>query len=447
MHTPLRGFTPDAFRRRRERVFHALADDAMVLPGAAVQLSSRDTEHRFRPDSELFYVTGVDEPEAVAVLRGHANEERFVLFVRPKDPKAELWNGPRLGPEEARVRHQADAVHPLNELDARLPKLLEGARRVYYRLDQGAGVEALVRSALRHARARGPRTGAGPRGVLDPGEILDDLRLVKDEEELDRLRRAAAITAEGVGAAMRVAHPGAGEWELEAALESTFRRAGADGPGYPSIVASGPNACVLHYVENSRRVGEHELVLIDAGASVDLYCGDITRTFPASGAFTAEQRRVYEVVERARACAVETVRPGATVADVHAAAARVITEGLVELGVLSGDVSELLGQKKHEAFYPHRTSHWLGLDVHDPGDYARSGVERPLEAGMVLTVEPGLYFAPSQEGVPEGFSGVGVRIEDDVLVTGDGFEVLTSGLPTAAREVEAWVQGGQSGET
>jgi Xaa-Pro aminopeptidase len=446
MHAPLRGFSPEAFERRRSRIFAALGQDAMILPGAAVQLSSRDTEHRFRPDSELFYVTGVDEPDAVAVLRGHAEEERFVLFVRPRDAKAELWSGPRLGPEEARVRHRADAVHPLGELEERLPKLLEGAVRVYYRLDQGARVEGLVRAALRHARARGPRTGAGPRGVLDPGEILDDLRLIKDEEELDRLRRAAAITSEGVGAAMRGVRPGAGEWELEATVESTFRKAGGDGPGYLSIVASGPNACVLHYVENSRRIGARDLVLIDAGAAVDLYCGDITRTFPASGTFTVEQRRVYEVVERARARAVEAVRPGATVADVHAAAVRVLAEGLVELGVLAGDVSELIEQKKHEAFYPHRTSHWLGLDVHDPGDYARSGVERQLEPGMVLTVEPGLYFAPSQEGVPDAFSGIGVRIEDDVLVTGSGHEVLTAGLPTATEEVEAWVRGGQSRE-
>ena len=447
MHQPLRGFAPETFLRRRERVFAALGDDAMVLPGAAVQFSSRDTEHRFRPDAELFYVSGVDEPDAVAVLRGHAQEERYVLFVRPKDPKAELWNGPRLGPEEAKRRHGPDAVYPLGELEERLPKLLEGARRVYYRLDQGARVEALVRAALRHARARGPRTGAGPRGVLDPGEVLDDLRLVKDPDEVERLRRAAAVTAAGVGAAMRAVRPGLGEWELEATLESAFRKAGADGPGYLSIVASGPNACVLHYVENSRTIGERDLVLIDAGAAVDLYCGDITRTFPASGTFTGEQRAVYELVERARASAVRAVRPGTTVLDVHSEAARALTEGLVSLGVLEGDVSDLIEQKKHEAYYPHRTSHWLGLDVHDPGDYARGGAERLLEPGMVLTVEPGLYFSPAQEGVPERFAGIGVRIEDDVLVTEGGHEVLTSGLPTAAGEVEAWVRSGRAGGT
>jgi Xaa-Pro aminopeptidase len=447
MLKPLRGFTPEAFRRRRERVFQALGGDAMVLPGASIQLASRDTEHRFRPDSELFYVTGVDEPEAVAVLRGYADEERFVLFVRPRDPKAELWNGPRMGPEEAKSRHRADAAYPLGELEERLPKLLEGAGRVHYRLDQGARVEALVRGALRHARARGPRTGAGPRGVIDPGEILDDLRLIKDEEEQERLRRAAAVTAEGVGAAMRAVRPGAGEWELEAALESTFRMRGADGPGYLSIVASGANACVLHYVENSRRVGADDLVLIDAGAAVDLYSGDITRTFPAAGTFTPAQRAVYVVVERARARAVAAVRPGATIADVHAEAVRALTEGLVEMGVLDGDPAALIEGKRHEAFYPHRTSHWLGMDVHDPGDYARAGVDRSLEPGMVLTVEPGLYFSPSQDGVPERFSGIGVRIEDDVLVTLDGCEVLTAGVPTAPEEVEAWVRSGRPGGT
>jgi Xaa-Pro aminopeptidase len=446
MRAPLRGFDAAVFRRRRERVFEALGQDAMVLPGASVQFASRDTEHRFRPDAELFYATGLEEPEAVAVLRGHADEQRYVLFVRPKDAKAELWHGPRLGPELARERHAADAVYPMGELDERLPKLLEGAHRVYFRLDQEARVEALVRAALRRARARGARTGAGPRGVIDPGEILDDLRLIKDEPELDRLRRAAFVTAQGVGAAMRAVRPGMGEWELEATLESAFRVAGADGPGYLSIVASGVNACVLHYVENARRVGESDLVLIDAGASVDLYCGDITRTFPASGSFTPEQRAVYEVVEHARARAVEAVRPGITVADVHDEAVRVLTEGLVSLGALEGDVAALIGEKKHEAYYPHRTSHWLGLDVHDPGDYARGGVERALEPGMVLTIEPGLYFAPATEGVPARLSGIGVRVEDDVLVTERGREVLTAALPTAPDDVEAWVRSGREGE-
>jgi Xaa-Pro aminopeptidase len=447
MQAPLRGFSPETFRNRRALVFEALGSDAMVLPAASIQFASRDTERRFRPDSELFYLTGLVEPDAVAVLRGHAQEERFVLFVRPKDAKAELWNGPRLGPERAKECHGADAAYPLNELEERLPRLLDGARRVYYRLDQETRVDALVRQVLRTARARGARTGAGPRGLLDPGEILDEMRLVKDADEIARLRRAAQVTAEGVGEAMQAVEPGVGEWELEATLEAAFRRKGAEGPGYLSIVASGANACVLHYVDNVRRVGENDLVLIDAGASVDLYCGDITRTFPATGTFTREQRAVYDVIERARAAAVDAVRPGATVLDVHDAALAVLTEGLVGLGVLQGSVDELIREKKHELFYPHRTSHWLGLDVHDPGDYARDGKERALGPGMVLTVEPGLYFGPDVEGVPDRLRGIGVRIEDDLLVTPDGAEVLTSALPTAADQVEEWVRRGKRART
>jgi Xaa-Pro aminopeptidase len=406
---PLRGFSPDTFRRRRQRVLDALGKDALVLPGAPVRHASRDTEYRFRPDAELFYLTGLEEPEAAAVLRGHADEERFVLFVRPKDPKAELWNGPRLGPDEAKALHGADAAYPLEELETRLPKLLEGAGRVFHRLDQDPRTEALVRASLRHARERGPRTGAGPRGVVDPGELLDDLRLIKDDEEMARMRQAAALSALGLDAAVQTARPGVGEWEIEAAVDSAFRGAGTDGAGYPTIVASGANACVLHYVANSRRVGEKDLVLVDAGASLDLYNGDITRTFPVSGSFTAEQRAVYEVVDKARAMAVAAVRPGATVAHVHDVATRVLTDGLVSLGVLEGNAADLIEQKKHEAFYPHKTSHWLGLDVHDPGDYAREGSARVLEPDMVLTVEPGLYFRPG-DGTPDRFVGIGIRV-------------------------------------
>ena len=439
MPTDTRGFTPEVFRRRRERALAALGSSAMVLPGASVRFSSRDNEYRFRPDSELFYLTGMDEPEAVAVLRGHAQEERFVLFVRPRDAKAELWSGPRLGPEDAKERYGADAAYPLAELEERLPGLLERAHLVYHRLGRDDRTGLLVRAALASARARGQRKGEGPRGVVDPGEVLDDKRLVKDEEEVRRLREAAAITVEGFRRTLRAARPGVGEWELEAVMDSTFRLSGADGPAYLTIVGSGPNACVLHYVANARALAEGDLVLVDAGAAVSLYGADITRTFPAGGTFSDAQREVYDVVERARAAAVAAVRPGATTADVHAAAVSTLAAGLVELGVLEGEVEALVGDEKHEAFYPHQTSHWLGLDVHDVGDYARDGEPRALLPGMVFTVEPGLYFPPAAEGVPARFAGIGVRIEDDVLVTEDGCEVLTAALPTAAEEVEALV--------
>jgi Xaa-Pro aminopeptidase len=440
MHQLLRGFPPETFRRRRERAFALLGPDALVLPGGSIQYTSRDTEHRFRPDSEVFYLSGLEEPDVVVVLRGHADDqeksERFVIFVRPRDAKAELWSGKRLGPDAARELYGADAAYPLSELEERLPGLLDGSRRVYYRMDQHPRTESLVRGAIRHARARGARTGTGPRGIIDPGEILDDMRLVKDAAEIQKLRRACEISELGMRAAAESMRAGVGEWELEAALEAAYRRNGAEGPGYPSIVASGANACVLHYTENNRQAGANDLVLIDAGASVDLYCGDITRTLPIGGCFTPEQRLIYDVVEKARADAVAEIRPGATVASVHDAATKTLVAGLIDLGVLEGDPAALIAEKKHEAFYPHRTSHWLGLDVHDPGDYARGGQDRALEPGMVLTVEPGLYFG---EGAAR-FVGIGVRIEDDVLVTSDGHEVLTPGVPTGSADVERWVR-------
>ena len=452
-----RGFPPELFARRREAVLEELADGTMVLPAAPLRYRSRDTEHRYRPDSELFYLTGVTEPGSVAVLRSWADEDRFVLFVRERNAEAERWSGSRLGPDGAAERFGADAVHPLGELEERMPDLLAGGRSVHFRLG-GDGVpgliggtsaaarcRTLVLRSLERARRKGPRRGTGPRAVIDPGEILDELRLRKDEAELERIRRAAALTVEGFREGLGAVGAGVGEWEVEAALESSLRRAGAEGPAFPTIVGSGANACILHYVENGRRMEEGDLVLVDGGAEVDLYHGDVTRTVPVSGAFGPEQRALYDIVEEARRTAVAAVEPGATVADVHQACLRVLVEGMVEVGLLTGEVEALLEEDAHEAYFPHRTSHWLGLDVHDPGDYARGGENRILEAGMVLTVEPGLYVPATGPGDgregeeaaeyldPEAaarFAGIGIRIEDDVLVTADGRENLTADLPT-----------------
>jgi Xaa-Pro aminopeptidase len=375
----------------------------------------------------------------VAVLSG-GEEPRLTLFVRERDEDAELWSGERLGANGANERFAPDECHPLSELDGRLPKLLAEGRRIYYRLGREDAVERHVVQALRHARSKGARTGTGPRAVVDPGEILDEMRLVKDAFELETLRRAAEISVVGHLAAASAIAPGAGEWVVEAALDGAFRAAGAGGPAYESIVGSGRNACVLHYVANRDVVGEDAQVLVDAGAEYGLYGGDVTRTYPAAGSFTGPQRDVYQAVETAWRAAVAAVAPGATIDDVHRAATRALVDGLVSLGVLSGDAEQIMEDEGHKPYYPHRTSHWLGLDVHDPGDYARDGASRTLQPGMVLTVEPGLYFRP---GVAEtgGFSGIGVRIEDDVVVTEDGCEVLTAGLPTALEEVEELVGG------
>ena len=436
---------PEASREtlaaRRRRVFDQLGDGVMVLPATPVQYSSRDNERPYASDRELFYLTGLTEPETVAVLVG-GDEPRLVLFVRERDPDAELWAGPRLGPAGAEERVRPDACHPLPEMPDVLPGLLGGGDRLYYRFDRRDAVKDSVLQALATARSRGARRGTGPRGVIDPGEILDELRLRKDATELEAIRRACAITVGGHQAAAGAIRPGAGEWAVEAALEAAFRSAGATGPAFATIVGSGDNACVLHYVRNADTISDGDLVLVDAGAEAGCYCGDVTRTYPASGSFSPRQRRIYDLVDGARKAAIAATRPGATIRSVHDAAVRTMVEGLREMGVLSGNVDDLVEEGAHAAFFPHQTSHWLGLDVHDPGDYARAGEPRVLEPGMVFTVEPGLYFARDTENdVAREYAGIGVRIEDDVAVTADGCEVLTSSLPTSAADVEALVAG------
>ena len=413
----------------------------MVLTSGASRFRAGDDDSPHRPDSEVFYLTGFTEPGVVAVLRGFAEADRFSLFVRPNDPKAELWTGKRIGPDEARERFGPDACHSLAELDERLPTLLAGADEVHFRLGSDDWADGLVRGALAHARARGPRTGSGPRAVADPGGILDEMRLRKDPLEQEALRRAARLSVAGHQALVRELRGGSGEWELEAEIDAVFRRGGACGPAYPTIIASGANACVLHYRENGRRATKDDTVLVDAAAELDHYCADITRTYPVSGRFAAEQRDVYDIVQRACSAAVAAVEPGATLDGIHELARGVLIDGLVELGVLSGSPDEIIEDKSYEGYFPHRTSHWLGLDTHDVGDYTQGGAPRPLEEGMVFTVEPGLYFRPDGPDTTSRFAGIGVRIEDDVLVTASGHENLTEGLPTRAEDVEDLIGG------
>jgi Xaa-Pro aminopeptidase len=427
---------------RRRAVLNRLGDGILVVPAAPVLYASRDTEHPYVADRELLWLTGLAEPGSVAVLVG-GSEPRLVVFARERDDEAELWAGPRLGVEGAAAASGADEAFARSELAERLPGILSTADRIHFRL--GGGDEAVQRgvlAALARGRARGARTGTGPRGVVDPGEILDDLRLVKDATELDAIRRACEATMAGHLAGAAALEPGVGEWQVEAAVEAAFRAAGATRPGFETIAGGGTNACVLHYVANADRVPPDALLLLDAGAEVDFYHGDVTRTLPASGRFAERQRAVYQVVHAALVAATGTVRPGATIGDVHDAATRTLVTGLVDLGVLDGDVDGLIEQGAHKPFFPHQTSHWLGLDVHDPGDYRRDGVSRTLERGMVFTIEPGLYFRPGIEtAAVGGFEGIGVRIEDDVAVTADGCDVLTAALPSAVDDVEALAGG------
>ena len=430
-------FPQAVFLERRRRVLSALGDGAMVLPAAPVLFRAGDSELRYRADSELFYLTGFTEPECLLVLRGFADEGRTVLFVRPRDPKAERWSGPRTGPDQARALIGVDEAHTVERLEDELAQLLEGADRVHFRLGRHARAECAVLEALRTARTKGIRRGTGPHGVIDPGVILDELRLRKDASEIEAIREAAKITVQGFLSAFAQLEPEMGEWELEAELEATFRQLGADGPAFSSIVGSGENGCVLHYVQNSQRMQAGDLVLVDAGAELRMYSGDVSRTVPVSGEFSAEQRDVYQLVERAREEAVAEIRPGVRVSDVHASAVRLLVRGLRDLGVIAGSEDDLIERGAHEPFFPHRTSHWLGLETHDVGDYARNGKPRLLETGMVLTIEPGLYFPPTGES--GHFEGIGVRIEDDVLVTENSAEILNAGLPSEPDEVAGLV--------
>lgn len=430
----------EVFASRREAAMAELGQSVLLLSSAPVQYASRDTERPHAPDRELYYLTGLTEPESVAVLVG-GDDPSVVVFVRDRDPDAELWAGPRREPAEISEALGLEACHSLTELPGLLPELLDRGDRVYMRPGRGDEAERLAFEALARARARGQRQGTGPRGLIDPGEILDDLRLVKDQYELELIRVAAEITVQGHLAGASAIREGVGEWVIEAAVEGSFRAAGATGPGFDTIVGSGENGCILHYVENDTLVPDGSLVLVDAGAEYGLYHGDVTRTYPASGRFTGPQREVYDIVEAALGAGVEASRPGATIASVHEAASRVLTQGLVDLGVLDGSVDDLIELGEHKAFFPHQTSHWLGLDVHDPGDYARSGTHRALEPGMVLTVEPGLYFRTDPSRSDSPFEGIGIRIEDDIVVTAGGCDVLTRGIPTGATEIEGLMAG------
>ena len=432
-------FSPQDFRRRRERFLDAIGEGVAVLTAAPELLKSRDTEVRYRQNSDFFYLTGLTEPGAVAVLTPHDPEHRFTLFVRPRDPERETWTGKRAGVEGALERFGADAAYPTAELDERLKALVEPADALWYAVQgDGGAMDQRMLKLLAGFRSTRPRAGKGPWDVRDPAQVLDRMRMIKEPGEVAALREAAALAARGHLAAMRAGRPGAGEWEIQALLEQTFRAHAPDsGTAFPVIVGSAANATVLHYVSNDRRIEEGELVLVDAGAEVGFYCSDITRVWPASGRFTEPQRAVYGIVQRALDAAIGAIRPGTPVSEVHEAGRRELVHGMVDLGLLEGEVDALIEEEKFKRFFMHNTSHWLGLDVHDPGPYReRGGDAVTLQAGMVLTVEPGLYVPEDAEDVPEPLRGIGIRLEDDVLVTEDGHEVLTRGVPVDPDEIE-----------
>jgi Xaa-Pro aminopeptidase len=412
-----------------------------------MSLRNSDVEYEFRQDSDFLWLTGLASPDAVAVLCPSHPEHPYVLFVRPRDADAEVWEGPRLGPEGACSVHGADAAFPLGELAQRLPDLVGRSERVVMALGRDPELERKVWSAGSAAGRKWREGLVHPSIVEDPRRTLHELRLHKDEGELSDLRRAAAITVEAHRAAMRKAAPGLFEWEVQVELEGVMRREGVRRMAYESIVASGPNATFLHYVKADRQMQDGDLVLIDAGAEWNGYAADVTRTFPVGGRFSAPQRDVYEVVLQAQFAAIAQCVAGTARSAAHEAALRVLVEGLVALEVLKGDVDSLIEEEAYKPYYMHGTGHWLGMDVHDVGDYVSLDADQPsqtdglsarnLAPGMVTTVEPGLYFPADAEEVPEALRGIGIRIEDDVVITDGGPEVMTAALPKQLDDVEA----------
>ena len=470
----------DPFAQRRARLAGSIGDTGMaVIPAAVEQIRNDDVPHDFRQDSTFFYLTGFTEPDAVAVIHPGHDEGDYTLFVRPRDPEMEAWNGYRAGVEGAVKSFGADAAHEISDLDEQLTRLMIGRDVLWYRSGnerQDDRITSIVNKARSHRERYG---GTVPSTIKDISVLLDEMRLYKTSEELASLRAACELTASGHTEAMRFTEPGMYEYQVQAAMEYGWRMAGSRRNGYGSIVASGPNACILHYVENERRIEDGDLLLIDAAAEVDGYSADITRTFPANGKFSAPQRALYELVLAAETEGVAMAAPGATMRGIHDQAVRTLTEGMVELGLLPMSVDESLAMHHYKHFYFHGTGHWLGMDVHDRGVHRVDGRPRPLEPGMAFTVEPGIYIGPEKatseltlleydsdewierrilEGrasalakekaaidaaekvtheVPDECLGIGIRIEDDVVITENGCENMTTGVPVSIDEVEA----------
>ena len=434
--------TTEYARRRRQLMRLAGEDSILIVPAAPERIRSHDSHHPYRQSSDLLYLSGFGEPEAVLVLVPGRRAGETLLFCRERDLERETWDGRRLGPEDAVQALGLDDAYDIADIDDILPGLIEGRARVYYQFGRDQDFDLKILAWVNRVRERVRQGAHTPHEFLQLGHLLHELRLFKSREELKLMRRAATIAAEAHCAAMRAVRPGLHEYSIEAELLYHFRRQGAV-PAYESIVGAGANACVLHYRDNSAPLRDGDLLLVDAGAELQGYASDITRTYPVNGRFSPAQRAVYELVLQAQAAAIAAVRPGNHWDTPHEAAVEVLAEGMLRLGLLKGSLDKLLASGTYKRFYMHRTGHWLGLDVHDVGDYRIDGQPRLLEAGMVLTVEPGCYIAPDSRGVAARWRGIGVRIEDDVVVTASGCEVLTDGVPKAVDEIEALIADGR----
>jgi len=429
------------FARRRKRLMDIVGSGSIVVqPNAPERIRNRDVYYPYRGDSDFYYLSGFPEPESVLVLVPDRPQGEYLLFCREKDEEAETWHGRRAGLEGACAEYGADDAFPITDLDDILPGLLENKERIYFTMGRYADFDQRLMSWLNRVTSKGRAGVHAPDQFVSLGHVVHEMRLFKSSQELKAMRRAAAIAAEAHGRAMALTRPGMREYQIEAELLHCFMHHGARSPAYPSIVGSGANSCILHYTENDATMKDGDMLLIDAGAEYDSYASDITRTFPVNGEFSDMQRVAYDVVLEAQAAAIAEVRPGNSWNEPHDAAVEVITRGLIDMGILKGRLRKLIDAEAYRPYYMHKTGHWLGMDVHDVGDYKVADEWRAFEPGMVTTVEPGLYFAASLKDLPKQWWNIGIRIEDDVLVTETGHEVLTIEAPKSVADVEAAMQ-------
>lgn len=432
------------FKERRIRLMEQMEEGSIaIIPSATEIIRNNDVHFGFRQNSDFQYLTGFDEPDALAVLMPGREQAEYVLFVRDKDKEREIWDGYRAGPDGAVEDFGADDAFPIDDIDDILPGLMEGRTRVYAHMGVDSGFDHQLMIWLNQIRSKVRQGAVPPEDFSDIAHLLHDMRLKKSKQEVAIMADAAKISAAAHTRAMKSCKPGMFEYQLQAEIEHECMMSGSPRPAYSAIVGGGKNACVLHYVENNQKLQDGDLVLIDAGAELEYYASDITRTFPVNGRFSDAQRTIYDLVLKSQYAAIDAVKPGAHWNEPHEAVVQILTEGLLELGLLKGDLKQLIDDEAYKEFFMHKTGHWLGMDVHDVGDYKVGGEWRVLEPGMALTIEPGIYISPDNTDVDEQWRGIGVRIEDDVVVTKDGCDVLTKDVVKEASEIEALMQGGQ----
>ena len=425
------------YKARRHHLASQMQSGVAIIPTAPERLRNRDAYYPYRFDSYFYYLTGFREPEGVLVVVAETNqfESKSILFCRDKDETREIWDGFRFGPDVAKETFGFDEAYSISRLDEVMPDVLANQPALFYALGQDAAWDTRVTGWIKQVREQVRKGVSAPAKICDSRTFLDEMRVIKSVEEIDVMKNAAAISIEAHRRAMQLTQPGKHEYEIEAELHYIFRRRGAQAPAYTSIVAGGANACVLHYIENNAKLEDGDLLLIDAGCELDGYASDITRTFPVNGKFSPIQKDVYELVLAAQTAAIASVKPGSTWDDPHQAALKVLVQGFIDLGLCQGTVDDVIESEAYKRFYMHRTGHWLGLDVHDAGDYKLHGSWRLLQPGMTLTVEPGCYIRPA-ENVPSHFWNIGIRIEDDVVVTETGNDILTVAAPKSVAEIE-----------